>query len=91
MIISGRVRASWWRKEGHNLAISDVEEILKEKPEVLVVGTGYSGLMKVQPEVVAQLKKGGTEVIIDRTERACEIFNEFSRSKNAAAALHLTC
>ena len=82
---------SWWRKEGHKLTINDVEDILREKPEVLVVGTGYSGLMRVQPEVVEQLKKGGTEIIIDRTERACKIFNEFSRSRKVAAALHLTC
>ncbi|MGD8628620.1 MAG: MTH938/NDUFAF3 family protein, partial [bacterium] len=50
-IIEGRVVPGWWRKEGHNLLLVDIEDILEAGPEVLIVGQGDPGLMKVSGEV----------------------------------------
>ncbi|NIQ07644.1 MAG: hypothetical protein GWO20_18580, partial [Candidatus Korarchaeota archaeon] len=57
IVFPDRVRDSWWRREGHRLHVEDIEgAVQEEKPEVLVVGTGYSGLMKVLPETENYLK-----------------------------------
>ena len=32
---------SWRRKQGHNLDITDLDDIMKAKPDVLIIGTGY--------------------------------------------------
>ena len=37
-----------WRKTGHALEVSDVQDVIAASPEILVVGTGSPGLM--QPE-----------------------------------------
>ncbi|MGB8657420.1 MAG: MTH938/NDUFAF3 family protein, partial [Candidatus Zixiibacteriota bacterium] len=44
------VNSSWWRKEGHELCIDDLGGVLDGKPDVVIVGTGNPGLMKVLPE-----------------------------------------
>jgi len=91
IIYPGRVNASWWRKQGHNLCIEDLEEVLRYKPEVLVVGQGKPGLMKVKAALVERLRREGIEVIAAPTERAIRAYNELSLKKKVVAALHLSC
>ncbi len=91
IIFPGRVRSSWWRKEGHELALQDIEEVLAEDPEVLVVGTGASGRMRILAETERELKRRGIELRSEPTEVACTLYNELSRERKAVAALHLTC
>jgi len=91
VIFPDRVKGNWWRKEGHILSVDDVKEIVDAKPEVLVVGTGYSGLMKIDPQTERYLKSSGIELIAAKTEKACKIFNELSKSRRVVAAFHLTC
>ena len=57
-----KVVDNWWRKEGHQLYVEDLERVLKAKPEVLVVGTGYSGLMKVPPETKKYVESNGIKL-----------------------------
>ena len=91
IIFPDRIDGNWWRKEGHTLSVDDVKEIVEAKPEVLVVATGYSGLMKVHPETEQYLRSSGIELIAAKTEKACQIYNELSKSRRVVAALHLTC
>lgn len=88
------VDSSWWRKEGHNVALEDLKEVIAKKPHILIIGTGYSGLMRVPAEVENELLKEGIQTVIDKTETACKIFNELRckyKDKIIIAALHLTC
>jgi hypothetical protein len=41
IIFPDHVQARWWRQEGHRLGGQDLDTVLAEKPDVLVVGTGY--------------------------------------------------
>ena len=93
LIIFGySVMEGWWRREGHKLCVEDLEEIVRRKPEVLVVGTGYYGLMKVPEEVERYLSSKGIELIIQKTGKAYRTFNELLGSgRKVAVALHLTC
>ena len=91
IIHKGRVYADWWRKEGHNLVPEDLEIILKDPPSILIIGTGYSGLMKVPKETIKFLEDKGIKIIIERTANACRRFNELSKREDVSAALHLTC
>jgi hypothetical protein len=89
-----RVIDRWWRKEGHRLCLEDLKEILEHKPqpEVLVVGTGYYGAMKVSPDVEKTLKSQGIELVVQPTREACQTFNEHLKSsRRVAGAFHLTC
>lgn len=86
-----RINASWWRRQGHSLFIEDIKEVLAEKPEVLIVGTGASGIMQVSNEVVAKTKELGIDLIIQPTAGACREYNNLFSGKKTIACLHLTC
>ncbi|MDI6905830.1 MAG: Mth938-like domain-containing protein [Candidatus Bathyarchaeia archaeon] len=94
IVFPERVIDGWWRREGHRLCIEDFKEILRRepKPEVLVVGTGYYGLVKVSPEVENALKSHGIELLAQPTREACRTFDKLLKSKRqVAGAFHLTC
>jgi hypothetical protein len=85
------VKANWWRKEGHKLHVEDIKEVLQEELELIVVGTGKFGLMKVLPETEQAIKERNIELIVEKTAEACKVYNTFSQEKRVVAALHLTC
>ena len=88
----GGVRDRWWRREGHSLAVEDIEEALRPPPEVLVVGTGFSGLMEVPGATLRFLEDRGIEVRIESTGRAWKTYNELKgKGRRVVAAFHLTC
>ena len=92
IIFNDSVMENWWRKEGHKLHIEDLREVVERKPEILVVGTGYFGFMKVPKDVKEFLAQKGIELISQKTGEACKTFNKLLSSKRkVAAALHLTC
>jgi len=91
IILPDGVRPGWWRKEGHRLSKDDLHEVLEAKPNVLVIGTGNVGLMKVPSEVLEHLAAHGIRAIVERTATACQRYNELAQTERAAAALHLTC
>ena len=91
IVFPDMVKEGWWRKEGHNLRIEDLDEVIQDKPEVLIIGTGYSGLMKVPAETREYVESKGIELIAQRTTEACKTFNSLIKSRKVVAALHLTC
>ncbi|MGQ4894413.1 MAG: Mth938-like domain-containing protein [Candidatus Njordarchaeia archaeon] len=92
IIFPERIRTNWWRKEGHRLHLEDLTEVLEYKPEILIVGTGYDGLMKVPRELIETLEKKGIKVIVKKTKDACNEFNKYIKEKRkVVAAFHLTC
>ena len=91
IIYPGKVDTSWWRKQGHNLEVADLKDVISAKPQVLVVGTGATGFMKVPKETLSHLESKGIEVHVERTDKAAELFNQLQKDKIVIAALHLTC
>jgi hypothetical protein len=91
IICPDSVDSSWWRTEGHYLQQVDLGMAVSAKPEVLVIGTGYSGVMVVPEETILFIKSKGIEVLVERTEKAVELYNSLSKARKVVAALHLTC
>jgi hypothetical protein len=91
IIYPEKVNASWWRKEGHNLQVVDLTDVINANPQILVIGTGATGLMRVPKETISHLQSKGIEVHVARTGEAVEIFNKLQKDKIVIAAFHLTC
>jgi hypothetical protein len=91
IIYPGRVDASWWRKEGHYLQKVDLADIITAKPDILIVGTGYSGIMTVPEETVRFVGSKGIGLRVERTGKAVELYNGVAKEGTVIAALHLTC
>jgi len=84
------VDASWWRSEGHCLRVEDLRQVLEARPKVLIIGTGYSGLMVVPEETMRAVRSRGIDLRIQKTKEAVEAYNN-EKEKAVIAALHLTC
>lgn len=91
IIYPERIDSKWWRKEGHVLNIEDIGEIIKAKPDTLIVGTGNSGVMKIPPQTRSLIESKEIKLISEKTEGACRLYNELCKRERVVAALHLTC
>lgn len=91
IIYKNNIYDKWWRRASHHLCIEDIKEILDNMPEILIIGTGYYGLMKVPIELIEYLESNNIEVIIKKTKAACDEYNTLHQKKNVVAAFHLTC
>jgi len=91
IIYPERIEAGWWRKEGHALSIEDISGIIAFSPDILIVGTGMSGLMRVLSETEKFILSRNIKLIVQKTDEACRLFNDISEKQRAVAALHLTC
>jgi len=90
IILPGGEIFSWWRETGHHVINKDIEKIYMTNPSILILGTGDSGLMKIDPEVVEYCNHHSIKLITEKTDRAVKIYNETS-SEQKAAGFHLTC
>jgi len=83
--------ASWWRQAGHTVAVADVKEMAAAAPEILIIGTGAYGAVRVLPEVESFLSAKGIKLLALPTREACERYNRLRDKHSVVAALHLTC
>lgn len=90
IVLPDRVVRNWWRRDGHSLVISDLQEVLGELPGRLVVGIGADSRMRPDPKTLAQLRERGIDVECLPTDRAVARYAGLD-PRTTAAALHLTC
>ena len=83
---------SWQRKQGHIISFDDIERAIRENPEIIVIGTGYSGVAEVDEEIKKELPIRKINLIIEKTTDAVEIFNSLIKeNKKVIGLFHLTC
>jgi hypothetical protein len=90
IVLPDRVVTDWWRRNGHELVLDDLAEVLEELPGLLVVGTGADGRMRPDPETLEELRARGIQVEAMPTDQAVRRFMQLDPG-SAAVALHLTC
>jgi hypothetical protein len=84
-------KSNWRRIEGHKLHVADLGDVLRAKPDILVVGTGYYGLMEILPETSKRLQTDGIRLIAEKTGKAYKTYNELTKSSRTVGVFHLTC
>ena len=73
--------------KAHFVGFSEIEGLLKEGPDVLIVGTGYDNLVQVEERIAAL-----PTVVILPTPQAIRRYNELrDEGKRVAAIIHSTC
>jgi len=92
IITPTQVIPNWWRQEGHLLQVDDLQQQVEAVvPEILVIGTGKFGLMKVPDSVRQIFAERDIETIAQNTGSAVKTFNEISANRKVVGAFHLTC
>lgn len=87
------IKTNWKRAEGHELSPEDLEGLDIDKPDIVIIGTGYSGLLRIKPETKKLLQEKNIELQEAKTREATQSFNELARlgDKKIMAGFHLTC
>lgn len=93
IILRDRVVSPWWRKAGgHLFAPPDLTDVIAAKAEVVVLGVGAYGVVKVDPAAEVALAEAGSRVVALESGDAVDEYNRlFEQGADAIAALHLTC
>jgi hypothetical protein len=90
IVLPDRVVTDWWRRDGHSLAMQDLDDVIDELPARLVLGVGAHGRLRPDPDVIAELERRGVAVECLPTDAAVRRYGELDE-RRTAAALHLTC
>jgi len=85
---SGKVEE---REYGHTFTKDQIEHMLKENPDVVVVGKGTSGLASLSRDARALLEEKGIGIVEADTPAIMNRFNELAEAKRVAAIIHVTC
>ena len=75
----------------HNISKVELVDILMKNPEVVIVGTGFAGNVKIDPDAEIFAKIEGVELLTLPTQKAVQEFNKLSKRKKTVAILHITC
>jgi hypothetical protein len=87
-----RIIDNWYRQQGHLLQAYDIKNLIISDPDILVIGTGASGMMKLDRKLSQQLINKGIQVDILPFIEAIEKFNTHTDDgKKVAAYFHLSC
>jgi hypothetical protein len=77
-----------WRFGSHNIKEEEAEKLLREKPEVVLVGTGTQGRAHLSEDI--EVKQA--ELAVLNSKEAVERFNKLvDQGKKVAALIHITC
>jgi hypothetical protein len=91
ILTPGGVRKGWWRKEGHEVSLFDLADLLDPPPARLIVGTGAHGQCRVLEEVETFCRRRGIEILALPTPEAVVEYNSLADATTTIAALHVTC
>ena len=91
-IVQGVLVPNWWRKIGHSVEIEDVQDVLDADPEILIIGSGQPGYMKISDGLRRHLQKRNIKLIEEPTSDAIKTFNRlFGESKKVSGGFHVGC
>ena len=80
------------RKKSHVFGMNEFIHLLEKKPEIIVIGTGFSECVKIPEEVIEVSKEKGIKLFPEQTEKAVDIFNAFvNEGRKTIAVIHTTC
>lgn len=91
ILFPDKIMTNWWRKEGHSLSLEDLAPVIHYQPELLVIGTGAYGVMKVPEDLIGRLEQKGIKTEVKDSSSAVSLHNEVQARIRVVTALHLTC
>jgi hypothetical protein len=81
-----------FRSKEHVLELGEFMKILREGPEIVVIGTGQTGVVKVSPEVAQLAGNKHVKIYREITPKAVEMFNAFANhGRKVVGIFHVTC
>ena len=79
----------WWRKDGMKFLPEDFDGVIQQKPDVVVLGVGFSAKVSVPEETRKRFAQEGILCIVADTPEAVQQFNELRKTRKVIGAFHL--
>lgn len=73
----------------HIVSLAEAESIFENKCDLLIVGTGQEGNVRLSPEADAFFDGKGCKVLLQPTQEAIRSFNQSHKHK--IGLMHVTC
>jgi hypothetical protein len=83
------MNTKWWINSRTTIEVCDLDEVFAAEPEVVVIGLGFMMPISISDAAVNALKEKGIEVHVEKSEKAGELYNEFSVKKKTIGLFHL--
>ena len=92
IVPSGKILDNWYRKKGHFLVYNDIDMLIKTEPDLIIIGTGVSGRMQVDPSLLSKLEHLHIDSHIHANSQAINVYNQhITTNRKIGAGFHLTC
>ena len=89
IVYKDHMNTKWWINSRTCIEPGDLDEVIKAEPEVVVVGLGFMMPVSISDAAIAALEDNGIEVHVEKSEKAAELFNEFTPKKKTIGLFHL--
>jgi len=68
----------WQTRQRRKLRIEDIKELVEEKPEVFIIGTGAGGMLEIEEKVTEYINENINNVflIVSKNSDAIDSYNE---------------
>jgi hypothetical protein len=73
----------------HVISEAEAESVFEKGSDLLVIGTGQEGNVRLSPEAEAYFEKKGCKVLLQPTQEAIKSFNRAHGKR--IALMHVTC
>lgn len=78
--------------ENHIIELNDFVDLVEQKPEYIIIGTGASGVVDISDDIKEYIEKAGIKLIIEKTGDAVNKYNDLlKKNKKVCAVMHNTC
>lgn len=82
----------WFEGRTHHIVYEhELKKLLEERPEVIIIGSGQDGVLRVPAEVEEAVRKKGIGLVVLETPEAIKEYNRLSATKRVNALIHTTC
>ncbi len=77
---------------GHTpLGPEEATDLVKDKPEIVIIGTGQYGMLPIHEEAEKILRESGAKIVKLKTPDAIKEYNKQSSRHKVTALFHVTC
>ena len=81
--------SNWDREEEHSIKSVDIEGVLSHKPDLIIIGTGTIGNLKLTEDVEPFLGEKNIEVIVNKSEKAIDVYRQLRNQHRVLLLLHV--
>ena len=89
IVYKDHIDSRWWINNRTYIDVCDLEDVFAEEPDVVVVGVGFFNPVTIADQAIETMKSKGIEVIVEKAEKAAEIFNEMVEKRKTVGLFHL--